>query len=1107
MIDITLSQYINDTIVHYIENNDKSVRERVNAFWDIYDLLLQELTKTEKQLFPNAYTRSVFVLDYYKDRIENRLKNQLNRVWFLIKEINQNKRSCSDYDYNLIVCSICDFVSIFSPQSLPSTIQNYLNRNKQQFSINRIIRDEYLLLDVVVQEVGDLQTFGDSKYFVLSCQSDEIGAVQIKIWNDLAKLRPCFWKYARVILTDVEKDNVPNGEENITFFKTNSQTLITIDPDFVFDASSLAACFTDSGSHSLLYILNNYISIASNYYIFRGNIVNSYLDSCFEGKKETIESIFYDLIRRQPTTSLVFDDNTLLKLNVELPHHFATIDKVVGQYINNNNMLEPTFISELFGIRGRLDLLTEPLPLIEHRKDVVELKTSKDPLPFGMQIYEKDHVQATCYNLLLESIDKERRGSSAILYSSVNIGFLRDSTNNVSIKRKTLFLRNVVAYRLYCMTKSVEDVLKSINVAAFNGLGLFSNTIKDINNFANKISAASDLERAYFFEFSQFVSKEHRAAMLGCANERGSEGFSSLWNKSIFEKERAYKVLAYLNFKEGNDNSLCFSKSEKTAKVSTFREGDFVLLYPQEANGDLLPTKHQIFKAVIVKITSKEIKVKLFNKFIDIKHFEQYKSWAIETELFELGFKMMYESLYRFINFPTEKKNLLLGVSEPTFRNVSINLPSYLKPQQKNIIKKAVSANDYFLIQGPPGTGKTKTILKELVETLVANPDEKIILLAFTNRAVDEICESMKSIDFGGAIFRLGHEEGTSHKDLLLSNFAKDKSPAQIREAIQGCRIFISTVLTFLRNSELQHNVNFSTAIIDEASQLLEPQLIGVLGSVERFILIGDEKQLPAVVVQSEDDTKTDSVHLHSIGIYNLRNSVFERLLSNSKDKGWHNAYDILADQARMHIQIQNFPNRYFYGERLQPILLKQQAPQMDLFGSNENDLTKIIGNSRVLFIPTKADGVDKTNTKEAELVVLFIKKLKSVYQGKFSEDTLGVITPYRAQIGEIRKQLTDELNEIITIDTVERYQGSQKKIIIISFAVNNEYQLKNLNTMNTIGGVEVDRKLNVALTRAKDLLIVFGCEEILSKSPIYEKFIAYCKQNQFYKNITVGKK
>ena len=106
---------------------------------------------------------------------------------------------------------------------------------------------------------------------------------------------------------------------------------------------------------------------------------------------------------------------------------------------------------------------------------------------------------------------------------------------------------------------------------------------------------------------------------------------------------------------------------------------------------------------------------------------------------------------------------------------------------------------------------------------------------------------------------------------------------------------------------------------------------------------------------------------------------------------------------------------------------------------------------------------------------------------------TLGIITPYRSQIALIRKQLQRKGIPAlldISVDTVERYQGSERDVIIYSFCVNHRYQLKFLPNLTEEDGTLIDRKLNVALTRARKRLIVIGVQEILKENPIYSRMI-----------------
>ena len=106
---------------------------------------------------------------------------------------------------------------------------------------------------------------------------------------------------------------------------------------------------------------------------------------------------------------------------------------------------------------------------------------------------------------------------------------------------------------------------------------------------------------------------------------------------------------------------------------------------------------------------------------------------------------------------------------------------------------------------------------------------------------------------------------------------------------------------------------------------------------------------------------------------------------------------------------------------------------------------------------------------------------------------TLGIITPYRNQIAMIRKELQTYASSRlagISVDTVERYQGSERDVIIYSFCVNNRSQLKSLPNLTEENGVLIDRKLNVALTRARKRLIIIGNPDLLKEDPIYRRLL-----------------
>jgi len=286
----------------------------------------------------------------------------------------------------------------------------------------------------------------------------------------------------------------------------------------------------------------------------------------------------------------------------------------------------------------------------------------------------------------------------------------------------------------------------------------------------------------------------------------------------------------------------------------------------------------------------------------------------------------------------------------------------------------------------------------------------------------------------------------------------------------------------------------FNTAIIDEATQLLEPQIVGMLTRFNRFIMIGDEKQLPPVVIQ--EHTNVEDKELKKIKLYSLSNSIFERLLINAKENEW-DCHAMLRTQYRMNEEIADFVNKHYYDNELISGTERQKQTIQRFSSNSKSEKEKVLSKHRIIFIDSRKEK-GKTNKYEAEIIKEFVKIIVQSYGKDFTEETLGIITPFRAQINVIRKTLIDnnipeEYTEKITIDTVERFQGSERDIIIVSFAINNArklYLIKSL-TFNK----KVDRKLNVTLTRAREHLILVGCHDVLKKDEHYERLITYIKQ------------
>lgn len=360
-----------------------------------------------------------------------------------------------------------------------------------------------------------------------------------------------------------------------------------------------------------------------------------------------------------------------------------------------------------------------------------------------------------------------------------------------------------------------------------------------------------------------------------------------------------------------------------------------------------------------------------------------------------------------------------------------------------------------------------------------------ILLAAYTNRAVDEIC--IKLVEQGIDFIRIGGALSCAieyRRYLLSVQMDSCKNVNDLRWLIERQRVFVGTTTSFASHQQLFRLKHFDLAIIDEASQILEPQIMPLLTAmhgkneaIAKFVFIGDHKQLPAVVSQPSSQSKVEEKELIDIGLTDCRNSFFERLLRTTSTY-------FLSHQGRMHVDIADFPNKTFYGSLLEPVPLPHQIAG----GAHRLHFINV---PRPLNSPS-----DKVNLAEAEVIAGIVAEVASKADRFDPERTIGVIVPYRNQILAIRKAI-EKLNPMaarITIDTVERYQGSQRETIFYGFTVQRDYQLRFLtdSTFKDSDGTLIDRKLNVAMTRAMSNLYLVGNAELLQRVPIFRKLIEF---------------
>lgn len=917
------------------------------------------------------------------------------------------------------------------------------------------------------------------------------------------------WRYAQLNLLDVTVDD--NGVYTPSF--------IVLEPDYLLDISSLAECYKDYGSHPANYFLSRLVPIENARPLLLGNIANLFLDEwIYAGEKEPdYTECMKKAFRQYPIELAACEELRNPQKEKEFAHdcrmHFEHIREMVqktflqpGYNLDKNDaVLEPSYICEALGIQGRLDYMQRDM------SSFIEMKSGKADeyaMQGRLEPKENNRVQMLLYMAVLEySMGQERRSMHPyLLYTRYPL--LYPARASWAQVRRIINLRNCIVaseygVQLHNHPSFTQRLLAQINPSVLNQKGLqgrfWEQYLKpSISRFGERMEQLTPLERTYFYTLYNFITKELYTSKSGDVNCESRTGASALWLSTLDEKRDAGEILYDLTIVENHASQahkafiiLSIPQYEETF-LPNFRNGDVVVLYERN-NGMDNVTNKMVFKGNIESITDNELRIRLRAAQQNPLVFPENSRYAVEHDTMDTTFRSMYLGLSSFMDANPERRELLLGQRPPRFDMAYEDRIARTTDDFERVALKAEAACDYFLLVGPPGTGKTSRALRRMVEHFYACPSTQVLLLAYTNRAVDEICRSLSAILPQVDYIRVGSElscDARFRKHLLENVLAECNNRREVNIRMADCRIYVGTVASIASKPELFKLKHFDVAIVDEATQILEPQLLGILcarfkdgrNGIGKFILIGDHKQLPAVVLQSNEQSEVHDEGLRRIGLYNLKDSLFERLYRFHLQEEHCRAVDMLCRQGRMHPGVASFPNREFYAGKLEALGLPHQLENVD---------------APVRFIPSERDTESvsgKTNRNEARIVAQLAADVYHLYKETFEVNrTLGVITPYRSQIALIRKEIQalgiSALNEI-SVDTVERYQGSERDVIIYSFCVNYLYQLKFLPNLTEENGVWIDRKLNVALTRARRQLYITGVPDILNHNLIYRRLI-----------------
>uniref|UniRef100_A0ACD5TUW5 Uncharacterized protein n=2 Tax=Avena sativa TaxID=4498 RepID=A0ACD5TUW5_AVESA len=553
-------------------------------------------------------------------------------------------------------------------------------------------------------------------------------------------------------------------------------------------------------------------------------------------------------------------------------------------------------------------------------------------------------------------------------------------------------------------------------------------------------------------------------------------------------------------------------RSYDMERVSMRRRGnDFLSLEvlglaekrPSLVHGDYIVVRHsgsndRPYQGFIHKVEADEIFLKFDTQFHN-DHHERIK-YDVSFTYNRLNMRRLYKSVHEAELIGPD----ILFPSQSRYRSVK-KLP--FKPLNPNINTEQADAVGMILgcrgvppyvIYGPPGTGKTMTLVEAILQLYTSNRRAYILICAASNSAADHVLEKLLSASYlirPSDIFRLNapsrQYDDVNPDFIKFCFFAEDmvfKCPPM--QALMRYKIVIST---YMSASTLQaegiRRGHFTHIFLDEASQCSEPEamvpLSGLCGRDTVVVLAGDPMQLGPVVFCKQADKD-------GLGTSYLQRLIHDFEQYHSEDP---NYVTKLLRNYRCHPAILELPSQLFYGSELIACKGDEVPSVYDCMGLPNKSFP-------VLFVGIQ--GCDERegnnpswfNRIEASKVVNIIRTLTR--DGDVSEADIGVITPYRQQVVKIKRALETFEMPDLRVGSVEQFQGQEREIIIIS-TVRSTVKHNEIDKVFNLGFLTNYRRFNVAITRAKSLLIIVGNPHIITKDKYWDKLLRYCADNGSY--------
>ncbi|UPW00753.1 AAA domain-containing protein [Halorussus gelatinilyticus] len=929
-----------------------------------------------------------------------------------------------------------------------------------------------------VAEVGEVRTvstqYGERDLAEVTVREDDGhgGAAgkadhkTVTLWGKWTESADLLDVGMELLVTNVEEDEY-RGE---TTYSTGKDSYVVVEPSFLVDVTDVRSWV----QCPRMYYLNKLSGIPLAYPVVKGTIVHEVFGDLLRGR-DLDESIDERVAEAGLELGLLGRERD--EVAEEVRQNAAAIEGWLAQGAltedtdeqssssdatwshNDDWRSEQTLISERFGIKGRADALRRGMP--------VELKTGKN---LKRDPRFQDKIQAACYALLLQ--EKGVPADTGTLLYTKNSALDRTEEDGDLSPAKEFTIgdglldfvvrtRNEIAAMEYeAVNSDASDrenpgVPTGYEADATCEYCFEQDTCMVVSGRLDQESKAGQIgtaipeeERDYFDRIYRLIEEERRATHAE---------YAKLWEQTAAERADDDRALIDLDPTDRRqlDGGRWEMRAERAgAAVSKIREGDVVLA----SDGDPVNGHAELAR---VERLGDEIVVTA-DEPVELRRLDVYPS--------ELSADRMLTALHDFLLKGDERrKDVLFDRANPEFADAH---KTYIdnNEAQNDAVNLAVNAEDFALVHGPPGTGKTYTIartIRAMVEQgeatdsprtgggETAGGGERVLLSAFTNRAVDNALEALREQGFED-IVRVGTESGV-REDMQDLRLEQAGDPGERVAKLRDASVVAATTATC--GSRIMREQSFDAALVDEASQLTEPNTLAAVNLADRFVLVGDHQQLPPVV-RTENDLST---------------SLFERLIEQSPEAGV-----MLDRQYRMSQRIQAFSSREFYDGELRPATGEVAAQRLaDLPHVAETEVSaELRGRGGVSFLDPDGRTEGNTNPIEAERVAEVVGEFVAA---GLEPAEIGVIAPFRAQVAEIGRRVPDA----VTVDTVDRFQGSSKEVVVVSFVATQDLDSPIF---------EDYRRVNVALSRAKKSLVLVGDEEALRTDDLYSRMVEWAR-------------